>query len=77
MAGEDAELSCARCGRPVRVNRDSYQLFERMHHVCFHYEFEHHGDPDEPCDADGCPSAVLAAARQPGSAGSGAPAARP
>ena len=55
MAGEDAELPCARCGRPVRVNRDSYQLFERMHYVCFHYEFEHDGDPDEPCDAGGCP----------------------
>jgi hypothetical protein len=77
MAGEDAELLCARCGRQVRVNRDSYQIFERMHYVCFHYEFEHYGDPDEVCDAGGCPSAVFAAAARPGSAGSGTPAARP
>jgi hypothetical protein len=32
---------CRRCGRPVRVYRDSYEVFERMHYVCFHYEFEH------------------------------------
>jgi len=60
MAGEAAELRCARCGLAVRVNRDSYEIFERMHYVCFHYEFEHGGfDPDEECDAGGCPSSGL------------------
>jgi len=28
-----------------------------MHYVCFHYEFEHPGDPDLECDAGGCPAA--------------------
>jgi hypothetical protein len=32
--------ACARCGREVRVSRDSYGIFERMHYVCSHYEFE-------------------------------------
>jgi hypothetical protein len=58
----DAELACRRCGRPVRVNRDNYEVFERMHYVCFHYEFEHEvanpgADPDEDCGVPGCPSA--------------------
>ena len=58
MSIEAGTLACVRCGREVRVNRDSYEIFERMHYVCFHYEFEHAGfDPDEECDAGGCPSA--------------------
>lgn len=28
-----------------------------MHYVCFHYEFEHGGDPDVECSAGGCPTA--------------------
>jgi hypothetical protein len=45
------------------VNRDSYERFERMHYVCFHYEFEHDpADPDEECTAGGCPSANAGAA---------------
>jgi hypothetical protein len=68
MADEAGELLCARCGRAVRVNRDSYEIFERMHYVCFHYEFEHWADPDEECAAGGCPSSLFTAAapRQPG-----------
>ncbi|MFD3508641.1 hypothetical protein [Nocardia sp. NPDC058666] len=58
---------CRRCGRPVRVGRDNYTVFEGMHYVCFHYEFEHDlsnpdGDPDEDCGLPGCPSAVAAGA---------------
>ena len=37
-------------------------MFEKMHYVCFHYEFEHelHGaDVDADCGSVGCPSAVL------------------
>ena len=41
------------------MNRDSYEIFEQMHYVCFHYEFEHAGfDPDEERDAGGCPSST-------------------
>ena len=51
---------CQRCGRPVTVGADMYETFERMHYVCFHYEFEHDPvDPDEECGAGGCPSAVV------------------
>ena len=35
-------------------------MFERMHYVCFHYEFEHRSaDPDETCGFAGCPSSTL------------------
>lgn len=27
-----------------------------MHYVCFHYQFEHDGDPDVECLSGGCPS---------------------
>jgi hypothetical protein len=44
----------------VIVSRDQYEVFEGMHYVCFHYEFEHDPvDPDEECGAGGCPSAVV------------------
>jgi hypothetical protein len=57
MPTDTEELICVRCGLEVRVNRESYEIFERMHYVCFHFEFEHMGfDPDEECDAHGCPS---------------------
>ncbi|MDF4251410.1 hypothetical protein [Streptomyces sp. WMMB303] len=51
---------CVRCGRVVRVNADLYDTFERMHWVCFHYEFEHavgdpDRDPDQACDDPSCP----------------------
>ena len=53
---------CRRCGRPVRVSRDRYEVFEGMHYVCFHYEFEHDlngADPDESCGDPDCPSAAI------------------
>jgi hypothetical protein len=57
VATDTEELICVRCGLEVRVNRESYEIFERMHWVCFHFVFEHGGfDPDEECDAPGCPS---------------------
>src|ERR1700733_10579679 len=57
MPSDAEELKCVRCGLEVRVNRDSFEIFERMHWVCFHFEFEHMGfDPDEECDAPDCPS---------------------
>ena len=51
---------CVRCGLEVRVNRETYEILERMHYVCFHFEFEHGGfDPDEECDAPDCPSSLF------------------
>ena len=35
------ELVCRRCRGAVRVNAEQFDVFERMHYVCFHYEFEH------------------------------------
>lgn len=58
------EALCRRCGRPVRVTAGSYETFEKMHYVCFHYEFEHGDvDVDEECGAGGCPSASLTGGR--------------
>jgi hypothetical protein len=53
-------LICRRCDRPVEVSQDQFGVFEHMHYVCFHYEFEHDpADPDEECAAGGCPSAAI------------------
>lgn len=55
----DEALKCLRCGQPVETSRDRYQLFERMHWVCFHFEYEHQGDPDAACGDAGCPMRKL------------------
>lgn len=53
-------LICRRCSRPVVVEAARYEVFEHMHYVCFHYEFEDDPmDPDEECSAGGCPSAAV------------------
>jgi hypothetical protein len=60
----DEPLSCERCGRRVGVSAAEYETFERMHYVCFHYEFEHDPvDPDQECEAGGCPSGALGGGR--------------
>ncbi|MDP1849813.1 MAG: hypothetical protein Q8K79_18650 [Solirubrobacteraceae bacterium] len=47
---------CVRCNQPVVVNREMYEVFERMHWVCFHFEFEHgEHDPDVGCADPSCP----------------------
>jgi len=48
---------CRRCGVVVTASAEAFDVFEQMHYVCFHYEFEHPGDPDVECDAGGCPAA--------------------
>jgi hypothetical protein len=54
----DEPSPCVRCGRPVVVNREWYDVFERMHWLCFHLEFEHGDhDPDEGCGDPSCPMA--------------------
>jgi hypothetical protein len=32
-----------------------YDVFEQMHWLCFHLDFEHQADPDEPCRDPSCP----------------------
>lgn len=45
-----------RCNTQVKVSKDQYEVFERMHWLCFHLEFEHgEYDPDEPCEDPSCP----------------------
>lgn len=53
-------LICVRCKKPVVRNAEYFDsVFERMHYVCFHYEFEHGTtDVDEECGGGGCPSAT-------------------
>jgi hypothetical protein len=46
---------CKRCNQPVVKNAESYDVFEQMHWLCFHLEFEHEGDPDNPCGDPSCP----------------------
>ena len=55
---DDAAL-CVRCGRPVVMCREHYDVFERMHYLCFHMELEHgEHDPDEGCGIPRCPVAT-------------------
>lgn len=46
---------CHRCQRPVAKFSDDYELFEGMHWLCFHLEFEHDAHLDEPCGDPSCP----------------------
>jgi hypothetical protein len=59
---DDAPL-CARCGSAVTVNRENYELFERMHWLCFHLAYEHKADVDAPCSDTSCPWFVIDALR--------------
>jgi len=52
---DDADRTCRLCSQPVRVNREQYEVFEKMHWLCFHIVFEHSGDPDEACTDPSCP----------------------
>lgn len=46
---------CKACGKPVVKNKDRYEIFEHMHYLCFHLEYEHgEYDPDEVCNVPGC-----------------------
>jgi len=46
---------CRRCGKAVVVNKAKYGIFEGMHWICFHLEYEDESDdPDEACDDPGC-----------------------
>lgn len=48
--------ACRRCGRRIEENAANAGVFEGMHWLCFHLEFEHNADPDVPCsDFARCP----------------------
>lgn len=49
---------CRRCRRSIEnLSPDTIDIYEGMHYVCFHYEFEHHDiDIDSECSVAGCPS---------------------
>ena len=49
------EKLCKRCNRPVTVNVENYDVFEQMHWLCFHLEYEHDSDPDKACGDPSCP----------------------
>ncbi len=55
------EQTCQRCGEPVELEHDDYELFERMHPECFHFAFEHDLTKpglgaDEDCGDPACPA---------------------
>ena len=49
------EKICKRCNKPVLENAQTYDVFEQMHWLCFHLEYEHEGDPDTACGDPSCP----------------------
>jgi len=53
---EKMEKICKRCNRPVSKSSEYYDIYEQMHWICFHLEYEHgEYDPDEPCSDPSCP----------------------
>ena len=57
---------CRRCGASVVVSASQFDVFEQMHYLCFHFEFEHGAyDPDEECTVGGCPSASIGPGQRP------------
>ena len=47
---------CRRCGEPVITYSNEYEVFEGMHWICFHFEFEHDAkEPDMACSDPACP----------------------
>jgi len=70
MGVADGPPICVRCARPVERNRESYEVFEKMHWACFHYEFEHEvagrsADPDIACGDPSCPARAFDPNPQP------------
>jgi hypothetical protein len=50
-------LKCRRCGKEIsKFKNEAAQIFEGMHWLCFHFEYEHEGEPDEPCADFSCPN---------------------
>ncbi len=50
-------LKCRKCGKEIaRFKDDALEIFEGMHWLCFHFEYEHEGEPDEACSDFSCPN---------------------
>lgn len=47
--------ACVLCGKPVIKHEEQYEVYEKMHWLCFHIMFEHNDDVDVACNAGGCP----------------------
>jgi len=46
---------CTHCSKPVIKNENFYDVFENMHWLCFHLEFEHNTeDVDTACNDPSC-----------------------
>ena len=56
-AVSDRADTCRKCGKVIEVDpAASVSMFEGMHWLCFHLEYEHEGDPDRACgDYSSCP----------------------
>ena len=53
------EKICERCGEPVKKFSKEYEVFEKMHWICFHFTYEHgEYDIDEACDDPSCPCRI-------------------
>ena len=49
------EHRCKKCDRPITTDAAlARAVFEGMHWLCFHLEFEHPEDPDVPCGDPTC-----------------------
>ena len=46
---------CKKCGKLVHKPPAEYELLEGMHWLCYHFEYEHSGDPDTYCNDPSCP----------------------
>ncbi|MCG8921998.1 hypothetical protein [Lentzea sp. CC55] len=54
------EQTCQRCGEAVELEKEDFELFERMHPDCFHFAFEHDLNwpgitEQENCGDEACP----------------------
>ncbi len=54
----DPILKCRKCGKEIsKFKQNAEQIYEGMHRLCFHFEYEHEGEPDESCaDDSSCPN---------------------
>jgi hypothetical protein len=50
-------LKCRKCRKEiVKFKNEAEEIFEGMHWLCFHFEYEHEGEPDEACADYSCPN---------------------
>lgn len=50
-------LKCRKCNKAIsKFRNEAEEIFEGMHWLCFHFEYEHKGEPDEACEDFSCPN---------------------